>query len=135
MSGRLPEANTDAGTALDRHRNGRIQISEFDYLHRRGRRHALTLGLIDPSSYFDQRRIASDENTQFLGASFTGSPTIAFPDYTPGGVYERTGTRGVTVRAAIAGSNGLADNPDASCAQPLELDAPGKGLFATTFVA
>jgi len=72
----------------------------------------LTVGLLDPSGYLDRRRITNDENVQFLGASFVNNPTIEFPDYTLGLVYERPGNAGgPQINAVLTSSNGLIDNP------------------------
>jgi hypothetical protein len=84
----LVETNADAGTALDPDRRGRVQLSELNYqLHRPAGRE-LTFGLLDASGYLDRTRITNDENVQFLGASFVNNPTIEFPDYTLGAVYQ-----------------------------------------------
>lgn len=132
VSSRLPEANGDAGSALDTNRRGRVQLSGLDYRYALSPRQTLTAGLVDVSGHFDQSRIASDENTQFLGVSFTGNPSIEFPDYTLGLIYEQALENGPVLRAAIASSNGLADNPQRSYAQLVDLDANDKGVFAIT---
>lgn len=127
----LIEANADAGTALDPDRNGRIQISELNYRASLGEGAFLTVGLLDPSGYLDRTRITNDENVQFLGASFVNNPTIAFPDYTLGMVYERPaeGFR-PQLNAVLASSNGLADNPNLSYSQLLRLTDDDDGAFA-----
>jgi hypothetical protein len=127
----LIEANTDAGTALDPDRSGRIQISELNYrtgLDDGGR---LTIGLLDASGYLDRTRITNDENVQFLGASFVNNPTIAFPDYTVGVVYEHpaAGLR-PQLNAVLVSANGLADNPNLSYSQLLRLTDGDDGAFA-----
>ena len=130
VAGILPEANGDAGSALDTNRKGRVQLSGLDYRYALSPNRTLTGGLVDVSGHFDQSRIASDENTQFLGVSFTGNPSIEFPDYTLGLVYEHVIDNGPVLRAAVASSNGLADNPQRSYAQLVDLDADDKGVFA-----
>ena len=125
----LPEANTDAGSALDRFRRGRVQLSELRLDLDLGAGRRISGGLVDPSAAFDQSRVASDENTQFLGVAFTGNPTIEFPDYTLGLLYE-DGSSGATVyRVGATSSSGLADNPAASYAQLVNVTAEGKGAF------
>ncbi len=127
----LIEANADAGTALDPDRNGRIQISELNYRAAIGDGSFLTVGLLDASGYLDRTRITNDENVQFLGASFVNNPTIAFPDYTLGLVYERP-AEGLfpQVNAVLTSSNGLADNPNLSYSQLLRLTDSDDGAFA-----
>ena len=127
----LVEANADAGTALDPDRNGRIQISELNYRTGLDDGAFLTVGLLDASGYLDRTRITNDENVQFLGASFVNNPTIAFPDYTLGMVYERPsdGLR-PQLNAVVASSNGLADNPNLSYSQLLRLTDSDDGAFA-----
>lgn len=126
----IPESNVDAGTALDEDRRGRAQLSELYYSRRFGNDRVVNLGLIDPSAYMDTSRITNDENLQFLGVSFVNNPTIEFPDYTVGGVFEQKyGERGPVVRLIVTSSNGLADNTNVSYAQVVDIDDPDKGLF------
>lgn len=130
VSGILPEANGDVGSALDKDNEGRVQISELYYQVEFNTNQVLSTGLIDVSGFFGQSNIASDESTQFLGASFTGNPTIEFPDYTLGLVYEHPLENGPVLRAAIASSNGIADNTERSYSQLLAVESEDKGLFA-----
>lgn len=130
VSAVLPESNGDAGSALDKDNDGRIQLSELIYRHDFNERVSLSSGLLDVSGFFDQSRIASDETSHFLGAAFTGNPSIEFPDYTLGLVYEHALERGPLFRAAVTSSNGLADNPQRSYAQLIDSDANQKGVFA-----
>lgn len=125
----LPEANADVGTALDEDNDGRIQLSELYYSHYFRDDRVFSAGLLDVSGFFEQSRIASDETTQFLGAFFTGNPTIEFPDYSLGIVYEGGLIDDVVLRAALANSDGLADNPERSYSQLLSED-DGEGVFA-----
>ena len=92
---------------------------------------SVVAGVIDASAYLDTSRIANDENTQFLGVSFVNNPTIEFPDYALGVVYEeRLAVAGKPVlRAIITASNGLSDNPNVSYSQLLNVDDPSKGAF------
>lgn len=129
VSAILPEANADAGSALDEDNDGRVQLSELYYTHYFSGNRTLSAGLLDVSGFFDQSRIASDETTQFLGAFFVGNPTIAFPDYTLSIVYETGLSHDVVLRAALASSDGLADNPERSYSQLLTAE-DGEGAFA-----
>ncbi len=130
VSSILIEVNGDVGSALNRNNQGRIQLSELYYTHQFQSQQILSVGLLDLSGFFEQSRIASDENTQFLGASFTGNPTIEFPDYSLGIVYEHVIENGLTLRAAMASSNGLADNTDRSYSQLLSVNTDSKGIVA-----
>ena len=128
----LGESNADAGTALDEARRGRVQLSALFYTHEWDTAHILALGMIDASAYLDVSRIANDENTQFLGVSFVNNPTIEFPDYSLGAAYEqRLEVAGMpVVRMVLTSSNGLADNPNVSYNQLLNVDDASKGVFA-----
>lgn len=130
----LVESNADAGTALDVDRDGRVQVSELNYrLDRPGER--LTVGLLDPSSYLDRSRITNDENVQFLGVSFVNNPTIEFPDYTIGAAYERAARNRVPqINAVITSSNGIADNPNLSYSQLIQVVEDTKGVFGAVGV-
>lgn len=130
VSSVLPEANADAGSALDKDREGRIQISEIGYKYSINTASMLIFGLIDVTAYFDQSRIASDENSQFLGVSFVQNPTIEFPDYTLGIVYETAFNQQTIMRAGFAASNGIADNPNLSYAQLVDINDDSKGVFS-----
>jgi hypothetical protein len=130
VSSVIPEANTDAGSALDENREGRLQISELAYEHTLGERSQFTIGMLDVTGYFDQSRISSDENTQFLGVSFVQNPTIEFPDYTLGVVVEKSLSKALMLRAAVTSSNGISDNPNVSYAQLLDVANRDKGVFA-----
>lgn len=110
LTAAYPEANADAGSALDARGKGRIQLSELSYQSPRWQQQQLVLGLIDPSAWLDRSRITSDENLHFLNASFVNNPTIPFPNYTLGAVWqwrEREGAPGLTVIATRA--RGLLD--------------------------
>ena len=129
ISSVLPEANADAGSAIDKDLKGRIQISELGYRHFIDQSQFLTFGLIDISNYFDQSRIASDENTQFLGVTFVQNPTIEFPDYTLGMVYENAIQTDLVFRTAVTSSHGISDNPNLSYSQLININSDNKGLF------
>jgi porin len=131
----LPETNADAGSAVDSDLRGRVQLSELSYRRAFAEGRALTLGLVDISGYFDQSRIASDENTQFLGVPFVQNPTIEFPDYAFGMIYEHQVASGTTLRAGLTSSHGLADNPSHSYAQLVDVDNADKGVFAAASAA
>lgn len=128
VSAILPEANADVGSALDEDSQGRVQLSELYYTHFSAD-WTLSAGLLDVSGFFEQSRLASDEATQFLGAFFVGNPTIEFPDYTLGIVYEAGLPHNVVLRAALASSDGLADNPERSYSQLLTVES-GEGVYA-----
>ncbi len=128
----IPEANTDAGSALDKDGKGRVQLSEFYYQHNFSNTQQLSVGLLDVSGFFEQSRIASDEATQFLGTFFTGNPLIEFPDYTLGVVYQQELAFGPVFRAALTSSNGLADNSARSYNEVLSVTDQDKGLFAVS---
>lgn len=127
----IGEANTDAGTALNRRRRGRVQLSEVRLVVPFAALEA-HVGLLDATGFLDVSRIANDENRFFLAVPFVNNPTINFPDYALGGAV--TGPLSEDGRVEISGvltsSNGLADNPNVSYAQLLRVTEDGKGVFA-----
>jgi hypothetical protein len=129
VSATLEEVNSDAGTALDRDGRGRLQVSEFNYNRALGE-NEISAGLIKPTGYLDTSEVANDETGQFLGASFVNNTTIEFPDYTLGATYRmppKASRPGITVVASS--SNGLADNPNRSYSELVDVTAKGKGAF------
>ena len=132
VASNLPEANTDAGSALNKDSKGRLQLSELYYQYRFSSTQQISVGLLDMSGFFEQSRIASDETTQFLGTYFTGNPLIEFQDYTLGMVYEHELVKDVALRAAVSSSNGLADNSTRSYNDVLSITELEKGVFAIT---
>lgn len=129
VSSLLGEANADAGSALDRDGNGRLQVSELHYFQPLADG-LLVSGLVDVTTTLDSSEVANDETHQFLSAPLVNNPSIEFPDYSLGVVYNReTGPdRGYSL--VLTSSHGLGDNPDASYAQLVDITAEGKGVFA-----
>ncbi len=126
----LGEANGDAGSALDRNGRGRLQVSELLYTLPAGQGE-FAVGLLDVTGFLDASVVANDETAQFLGASFVNNPTVEFPDYTLGVVFNRTPEHpGFGYIAALASSNGLGDNPKASYSELVDVSDKGKGVFA-----
>lgn len=128
----LSEANQDAGTALDRDNRGRLQVSALHYLWYQGKS-AFVLGLINPAGPVDNSAIANDETHQFLGKTLVNNPTIGFPDYALGMVYfYKPDINRLDLTFMLTSSHGLADNPDKSYAELVDVGAKGKGVFAVT---
>lgn len=128
----IGESNTDAGTALNRRRRGRVQLSEVRLVVPFATAMEGHVGLLDATGFLDVSRIANDENRFFLAVPFVNNPTINFPDYALGSALTgRLSEDGhVEVSGVLTSSNGLADNPNVSYAQLLRVTAEGKGVFA-----
>jgi hypothetical protein len=126
-----PESNSEAGTAQDSDGGSRLQISELYYRWTIDSGKELTLGEIDPSGYLDRSRIANDENSHFLGASFVNNPTIDFPDYALGLMYRlKRNESSPEITAILSSSDGLADNPGRSYRELIDISDAGKAPFA-----
>lgn len=125
----LIESNADAGTALDKDRDGRLQISELNYQFKFSNDSLLTVGMLDASAYIDQSRITNDENIQFLGVSFVNNPSIEFPDYALGVVQEIKPQKNSMISLVVSSSNGLSDNTNVSYSQLVNIDEADKGFF------
>lgn len=132
VSSLVGEANADAGTALDRRRRGRVQLSEVRLVIPLGGGLNAHGGLLDATGFLDVSRIQNDENLFFLGVPFVNNPTIEFPDYALGVALEGPlpRTESVRVGAVLSSSHGLADNSAVSYAQLLSVSEPDKGVFA-----
>lgn len=129
VSALLPEANQDAGSALDRDGHGQLQVSALHYLHYT-RTGAVVGGLIDPAGPLDNSEIANDETRQFLASTLVNNPTIAFPDYALGMAYfYKPDQSHFEFTLLLSSSHGLADNPNHSYAELVDVTAPGKGVF------
>ncbi len=130
VSAYYPTANGDASSVLTADGSGGIQISELNYTFFMQQNRTLMLGLIDPSAWLDRGRIANDENKHFLNGSFVNNATIEFPDYTLGGVFRLLGDASrPELTFVVAGSDGIADIPDRSYQDLLDLNADGRGVF------
>lgn len=133
VSAYYPTVNGDAGSVLTAGGDGGVQVSEFNYTFFLDNDRTLMLGLIDPSAWLDRGRIANDENKHFLNGSFVNNATIAFPDYTLGGVFRALGNdRRPEITVVVSGSDGIADTPDRSYQDLLELNEDGRGVFLGT---
>ena len=86
---------------------------------------------MDLTGFLDVSRIANDENLFFLGMPFVNNPAIAFPDYVLGTTVDVSIPRLPRSRIALAlsSSHGLADNPEASYGELVDLGAARKGVF------
>jgi hypothetical protein len=130
VSALYPTANADAGSVLNRDGDGGLQISEFNYTFHIGDDRRLMVGLVNPSAWLDRSRISNDENTQFINGSFKNNATIEFPDYTLGAVMRWLGsTARPEISLVIASSDGIADLPDRSYQDLLDLAADDRGAF------
>ena len=124
----IGDANGDAGSALDSEGSGRVQVSELYFDLPYGNVTTL-VGLLNPTAFLDQSKIANDENTQFIGTAFVNNPTIAFPDYTLGATLQYQPNFALNYTLFVSSSHGLADNPDTSYSELSDLDADDKGTF------
>ena len=130
ISALYPTANADAGSVLNRDGDGGVQISEFNYTFYIGDDRRLMVGLVNPSAWLDRSRISNDENTQFINGSFKNNATIEFPDYTLGAVMRWLGsTARPEISLVIASSDGIADLPDRSYQDLLDLSTDDRGAF------
>ncbi|MGB5489802.1 MAG: hypothetical protein WBM76_03135 [Woeseiaceae bacterium] len=130
ISALYPTANADAGSVLNRDGDGGMQISEFNYTFYIGDDRRLMVGLVNPSAWLDRSRISNDENTQFINGSFKNNATIEFPDYTLGAVMRWLGsTARPEISLVIASSDGIADLPDRSYQDLLDLSTDDRGAF------
>ncbi len=115
---------------LNRDGDGGLQVSEFNYTFFLADEKTLSVGLIDPSAWLDLGRIATDENKEFLNGSFSHNATIEFPDYTLGGVFNWNGwDHGPDIAVVVSGSDGIANMPDRSYQELLNIGSDGRGVF------
>lgn len=128
VSSVLGSANADAGSALDRDNSGRFQVSELHYSFpwKNGR---LVTGLLDTHAFLDFSQVANDETSQFLASPFVNNPTIEFPDYVLGVIYNYKARHDAGFTLVMTSSHGLADNTNASYSQLFDIGESGKGLF------
>ncbi len=129
ISNSVFEANGDAGSALDRDGNGRLQVSELQYIWNSNDSFQLAMGLLDATAWLDMNAVANDETSQFINLNLVINPTIEFPDYSLGGAYHRSLQDQLGVTVVVTSSHGLADNPDASYSQLVDVTEDGKGIF------
>lgn len=130
VSAAYPQANADAGSALDVDGQGRLQLSELHYGWALSPAVTLTGGLMDTGAFMDRSRITNDETRHFLGAAFVNNPTIAFPDYTLGLALDAPLADSSEWGGAVlvARARGLADDPSHAYSQLLSQEH-GSGWF------
>lgn len=130
VSAIYPTANADAGSVLTRDGHAGIQVSELNYTFHFSDDRRLIVGLVNPSTWLDCSRITNDENTHFLNGSFKNNTTIEFPDYTLGAAMRWLGSeRRPEVSVVLASSQGIADLPDRSYQDLLDISADSRGAF------
>jgi len=126
-------ANTDAGTATTPAGKGRVQLSEISFATDIGALNA-NIGVMDLTAFADATTTANDEGAQFLAGVLVNNPTIAFPDYTPGIVFNYGDEEGVSFTALTANAYGLGDNPRGNYSQLFKFGntptGEKKGLFS-----
>ncbi len=124
----ISEANNDAGSATDKDNKGRFQVSELHYSFpfQQGR---VNIGLINPAGNIDGSEIANDETSQFISTVLVNNPTIDLPDYAIGAAFNYEFQSKLAVTLLLSSSHGLADNPDKSYSQLVDVNATGKGSF------
>jgi hypothetical protein len=130
VSAIYPTANADAGSVLNRDGDGGIQVSEFNYTLRLKDDRRLMVGLVNPSAWLDRSDITNDENTRFISGSLKNNTTIEFPDYTLGAIMRWLGSAArPEIVLVIASSDGIADLPDRSYQDLLNLSSDQRGIF------
>ena len=130
VSSTLSEANADSGSALDRDSKGRLQVSELHY-NTKLNDADLSIGLLDATGFLDASDVANDETSQFLSSSLVNNSSIEFPDYVLGASYHRdSSSSDLSYTFVLTSSHGLADNPNVSYSELIDVSATGKGLFA-----
>lgn len=130
VSAIYPTANADAGSVINSDGDGGVQISELNYTFRLKGRRTLMVGLIDASAWLDRSRAANDENQRFINGSFVNNATIEFPDYTLGGVVRWLADENrPEMTLVVASSDGLADLPDRSYQDLLDIGDDERGAF------
>lgn len=131
VSAAYPQANADAGSALDADGQGRVQLSELHYSWAVQPDLSLSGGLMDTAAFIDRSRITNDETRHFLGAAFVNNPTIAFPDYTLGMALDAPLSDGNQWGGAVlvARARGIADDPSHAYSQLLSREH-GDGWFS-----
>lgn len=130
VSAVYPTANADAGSVLNRDGDGGVQVSEFNYTFDLNDERRLMVGLVNPSAWLDRSNITNDENTHFINGSFKNNATIEFPDYTIGAIMRWPGSAaGPEITLVVASSDGIADLPDRSYQDLLNLSSDQRGAF------
>lgn len=125
----LQYSNADSGTALNKHNQGRIQISELFGEYYVSQKNQMMFGLMDASSWLDISQISNDENRHFIAAALTGNLTIDFPDYAPAvGVILKPGSN-VKGTLYVSSAQGLADNQQKSYEALLDTSDDKDGAF------
>ena len=102
------ESYADAGAAVDRQGNGRIQISTAEYyVPLFGGE--LVAGLLYPSGFVESADWTNDETTLFISSSFVNIPTNGAPDYALGLGYNKALSDSLSINLLLSQAQGLSD--------------------------
>lgn len=129
MASVIRQSNADAGTALSKNNQGRLQLSELYLSLPYEKNTTFHIGLLNSTVFFDTSLIGNNENTQFIASDFVNNPVIDFPDYALAGVVEYQFSAINTTRFMASSTNGLADNPNRDYSSLFEVNSDNKGVF------
>ncbi|BBN59728.1 carbohydrate porin [Hydrogenovibrio marinus] len=129
MASVIRQSNADAGTALSKNNQGRLQLSELYLSLSYEKNTSFHVGLLNSTVFFDTSLIGNNENTQFIASDFVNNPVIDFPDYALAGVVEYQFSATNTTRFMASSTNGLADNPNRDYSSLFEVNSDNKGIF------
>jgi hypothetical protein len=107
----LSNLNGDAGSTQSKDCLDRINLleawAEFEILPSKLKIHG---GKIDLTNYFDNNRVANDENSQFLGDMFVNSASLAAPVNTPGLRLQLTPIQCLNLQAGVVSIDNSGDS-------------------------
>ncbi|MEJ2685756.1 MAG: hypothetical protein P8124_00865 [Gammaproteobacteria bacterium] len=106
VSSVLAVANASVGESVGSDERGRIVPWQAFYRHPAGNG-SVAVGLLDVTGWLDGNDVASDEFTQFLGASFVHNPTIDLPSASFGAAYNVGLGRGFGLAAVAVNATGV----------------------------
>jgi hypothetical protein len=106
VSSVLSAANASVGESVGSDERGRVVPWQAFYRHPVGNG-SLAVGLMDVTGWLDGNEVASDEFTQFLGASFVHNPTIDLPSASFGAAYSAGLGRGLGLAAVLVNATGV----------------------------
>jgi hypothetical protein len=127
------DSNALVGETVAPSGRGRLAATQLYYKLPAGSGNFRT-GLLDPTDTLDTNDVDDDEYTQFIADNFVNNPSIGFPSYVLGALYQGQPNQHVDYKLFIGSDSGLQSDEDPTYGNVLDVtgrrNGHHKGAFA-----